>query len=82
MKQSQGDRENLTVELNNMIKFKQSEQDNKVMSIQEESQSVLMGLRAENNDLKMRIKNLSKQFENKCEELVQCENDYKKLKVS
>lgn len=30
LKQSQSDRENLTVELNNMLKVKQSEQDNKV----------------------------------------------------
>jgi hypothetical protein len=53
----------------------------KNLAVQEENLSLLANYRNENNELKFKIKNLTKQFENKCEELVQCENDYKKLKV-
>lgn len=48
----------------------------------EENQALLINIRNENNDLKLKIKNLNKQFENKCEEVTQCCTDYKKLKVS
>ena len=48
--------------------------------MQEENQGLLLTLRNENNDLKFKLKNLIKQFENKCEEVVQCEKDFKKLK--
>ena len=50
--------------------------------MQEENQGLLLTLRNENNDLKFKLKNLIKQFENKCEEVVQCEKDFKKLKNS
>lgn len=46
----------------------------------EENQSLLLTLRNENNDLKFKLKNLTRQFENKCEEVVQCEKEYKNLK--
>jgi hypothetical protein len=49
--------------------------------MQEENQSILFGLRNENNNLKLKIKNLTKQFENKCEELTQCERDATNLKA-
>lgn len=48
----------------------------------DETQAILITLRNENNDLKLKLKNLNKQFENKCEEVVQCGVDYKKLKVN
>jgi hypothetical protein len=48
----------------------------------EETQTLLISLRNENNDLKLKLKNLNKQFDNKCEEVTQCCTDYKKLKVS
>lgn len=55
-----------------MLKAKSAEQENKILSMQEENQSLLLALRNENNSLKTKIKNLTKQFENKCEEVVQC----------
>lgn len=64
-----------------MIKLKSSEQDNKISSMQEENQAILISLRNENNELKSKIKNLNKQFENKCEEVVQCGAEFKNLKV-
>ena len=65
-----------------MIKLKSSEQDSKIMSMNEETQQILFNLRNENNDLKLKIKNLNKQFDNKCEQVVQCENETKMLKKS
>ena len=64
-----------------MLKSKSVEQDSKISSMQEETLSLLISLRNENNDLKSKLKNLNKQFENKCEEVVQCGVDYKKFKV-
>ncbi|RNA41477.1 DNA double-strand break repair Rad50 [Brachionus plicatilis] len=49
--------------------------------VQEESQNVIL-LRNENVDLKKKIKNLSKQFENKCEELIQANGELKQLKMA
>ena len=40
-----------------------------------------LSLRNENNALKNKMKNLTKQFENKCEELTQSENNIRNLKV-
>ena len=51
------------------------------MSMNEETQTILIDLRNENNELKGKLKNLSKQFENKCEEVIQCDKDYKQFKV-
>ena len=82
MKQSQGEREKLSQDLNGMIKMKTNEQDSKIMSIQDtENQQLLLNLRNENNDYKLKMKNLSKQFDNKCEQVIQTEKELKKLKV-
>ena len=48
--------------------------------MQEENQSILLSLRNENNSLKQKFKNIVKQFENKCEEVAQCEQDTRVLK--
>lgn len=56
LKQSQLEREKLTQELNSMIKIKSSEQENKILSAQEETQGLLFNLRNENIDLKQKIK--------------------------
>lgn len=71
------EREKLTQELNNLIKIKNVDQENKIISMQEENQGLLVSLRNENNELKLKIKNLNKQFDNKCEELVQSESERK-----
>ena len=65
-----------------MIKVKTAEQDNKISSLQEENQAILINLRNENNELKSKIKNLNKQFENKCEEVPQCGTEFKNFKVN
>ncbi len=80
LKQSQLDREKLTADINMMLKAKSAEQENKILSMHEENQALLLALRNENNDLKSKIKNLTKQFENKCEEVVQCGNQLFNLK--
>lgn len=80
LKQSQADREKLVQDMNAMMKAKSNEQDSKIMSMNEETQTILIDLRNENNELKGKLKNLSKQFENKCEEVIQCDKDYKQLK--
>jgi hypothetical protein len=82
LKQSQLEREKLNQDLNEMIKLKSTEQDSKIMSMNAENQQILFKLRNENNDLKTKVKNLSKQFDNKCEQVLQCENDMKMLKGS
>lgn len=48
---------------------------------QEESPNLIM-FRNENVDLKKKLKNLSKQFDNKCEELIQANGELKQLKIA
>jgi len=72
LKQSQAEREKLASDLNMNLKVKSAEQENKILSMQEENQSILLNLRNENNAIKLKFKNLTKQFENKCEEVGQC----------
>lgn len=81
-KQSQSEREKLTNDLNVLIKSKSAEQENKILNMQEENQSILLNLRNENNNLKQKFKNMVKQFENKCEEVIQCEKDTQELKLT
>ena len=63
-----------------MIKLKSSEQESKIMLMNDENQTILFNLRNENIELKSKVKNLNKQFDNKCEQVIQCENEIKKLK--
>lgn len=80
LKKSQTDRDRLVQDLNAMIKSKSADQESKALSISEETQTLLVNLRNENMDLKSKLKNLNKQFENKCEEVIQCERELKSLK--
>lgn len=80
LKQSQTEREKLNQDLNDMIKLKSSEQESKIMLMNDENQTILFNLRNENIELKSKVKNLNKQFDNKCEQVIQCEYEIKKLK--
>lgn len=84
LKQSQGEREKLTQDLNNMIKVaspNKSETEggstNKE-TIEPSSNAAMHNLKVENMELKNKLKNLTRQFENKCEELVQSESEMRK----
>jgi DNA repair exonuclease SbcCD ATPase subunit len=81
LKQSQNERDKLAQELSQMIKLKSSE-NNEINNTKfnEELQSVLFSHKQEINDLKQRLKNVTKQFENKCEELIQSDAELKKVK--
>lgn len=50
-------------------------------STQQESQNLII-LTNENVDLKKKLKNLSKQFDNKCEELIQANGELRQLKMA
>jgi hypothetical protein len=47
----------------------------------EEAQALIFSLKNENADLKLKLKNMGKQFENKCEELIAAEAELKKLRA-
>ena len=81
LKQSQLDREKLNQEINSMIRVKQSDQESKLLSMQEESAALVQTLKSENADLKQKAKQINRQLENKCEEMVQYEGEIKALKV-
>jgi hypothetical protein len=89
LSKSQSEREKLTIDMNNMLKQSKNNADSETTSaaaaskhlpFNEETQALIFGLKNENADLKFKFKNITKQFENKCEELIQCEGELKKLK--
>lgn len=82
LRQVQQEREKLSADLNSMSKSKSTEQENKILSMQEENQSILINFRNENNSLKQKLKQIVKQFDNKCEELAQSERDGKHVRES
>jgi chromosome segregation ATPase len=81
LKQSQLDRDKLSQEVNTLLKSNSEFDEHKILSMHEEHQSILLNLRTENNDLRMKLKSISKQFDNKCEELIQCDKEMKQLKT-
>lgn len=82
LRQVQQEREKLSADLNSMSKSKSTEQESKILSMQEENQSILINFRNENNNLKQKLKQIVKQFDNKCEELAQWERDARHMRES
>ncbi|CAF0718628.1 unnamed protein product [Brachionus calyciflorus] len=88
LKQSQLEREKLTQELNSTIKInnnKSNDHQDLLTNNKNDNDSIILSnnnLRNENLELKQKIKNLTKQFDNKCEELIQTTNELKQFKLS